>query len=139
MTYAKSHDGLFGVVYEGRVIKERIALVCDQRSTTQTMKQAKKKRKNGHREPSSNPTPQKHLHGDRLPPQPTASATQRTIIAPRITYRRRNTPPSPHSIPMVAVPNNHNVRLAARMTSMPIISAGAPRRHRGGSRTLHRV
>jgi len=79
-----------------------------------TIKQAKMKRKmlkrkeNGHREPSSNPTPQKHLHGDRLPPQPTAAATQCTTIAPCITNHRRNASLSPHSVPM-AITNNHDV------------------------------
>lgn len=79
------------------------------------------------RGPSSNTTPQKHLQAS------TASAIQHSIIAPCITDRRRNASPSPHSVPM-AVTNIHEVRLAARTTSMPALH-----RHRGGTRTRHRV
>ena len=36
----------------------------------QVIKEMPKRKENEHREPSSNSTPQKPLHGDRLPPQP---------------------------------------------------------------------
>ena len=79
----------------------------------QAIKEMPKRKENEHREPSSNPTPQKPLHGDRLPPQPTVSVTQYTIIATRITNHRHNTPPSPHSV-LVTVTNDHDIRLERR-------------------------
>jgi len=106
VTYAKSHDS---VVYERRVIKEQIRLVCNWGSAMKTIKQRKGKHqreKKMDKEPSSNPTPRKQLHRDRLPPQ-------HTIIPPHITNPRHNTPPSPHSVPM-AITDDHYVRLTAR-------------------------
>ena len=49
---------------------------------------------------------------DKHPPEAIATATQRTIIAPRFTNHGRNASPSPHAVP-TAVINNHDVGLAA--------------------------
>ena len=75
-------------------------------------KQASKEEENVEEktEPRSNPTPLEHLHGDSLPPQPTASATQYTIIALRIINRRHNV-----SMP---IPDVHHARFASRMASV---------------------
>ena len=47
MIYAKSHDRLLKVVYEGRVIEEQIGLFCNQSSATKTSKREKKKKRKG--------------------------------------------------------------------------------------------